>query len=91
MRQKSSKAGKVKVIKREVLLTPDPTLQLPYPRFYSNHVVVRSTPFDFTLRFCDAIPIEEKPDDVEGKILELKVPIKAEIVMSGCQIKGHAP
>jgi len=83
MEQKSSKKAGVKVIRREVVLTPDPTFQLPYPRFYSNHVVVRSTPFDFTLRFCDAIPIDEKSEaTTQGKILEVKVPIKAEIIIS---------
>jgi hypothetical protein len=65
----------------EVKLIPDPTFELPYPRHYSNHVSIHSTPFDFTLRFCEALPIYEPPKSVRGEIIEVKIPIKAEIVI----------
>jgi len=66
----------------KIKLVPDPDLVLPYPRYYSNFVEVNHTPFDFALRFCDVLPIYEKPEELQrGKELEKRIPIKAEIVI----------
>jgi hypothetical protein len=63
-----------------VKVVPDPTVKISYPRIYSNYVAVQSTPSDFTLRFCDALPIFEKPEIKDG-IVENRVPILAEIIL----------
>jgi len=60
---------------------PDPKFEMTHPRYYSNYVSIHSTPFDFTLRFCDAVPVYDKPKSLKGGILEVKIPIKAEIVI----------
>jgi hypothetical protein len=65
----------------EMKLVPDQNLELPYPRMYSNYVSIHSSPFDFTLRFCDALPLYEKPKATAGGSLENKIPIKAEIII----------
>lgn len=64
----------------KVKLVPDPTVEIPYPRIYSNHVSIQSTPFDITMRFSDALPMFEKPTD-KGEIVENRIPILAEIVL----------
>ncbi|MFH1941774.1 MAG: hypothetical protein ABIL68_06680 [bacterium] len=67
--------------KTEVKLIPDPNFVFSYPRYYSNHISIHSTPLDFTFRFCEALPIYEKPKKVQSGEIELKIPIKAEIVI----------
>lgn len=65
----------------EVRPVPDPDFVLPYPRLYSNFVAINSSPFDFTLRFCDALPLFEKPTSNKEGAIEIKIPIQAEIVL----------
>jgi len=60
---------------------PDATMELPYPRLYANLALVQSTPFDFTIRFCDALPMYDIPEAPDGEIIENKIPIVAEIVL----------
>ena len=81
MAPKSKSAPVDKPIGIEVHLVPDPKLELPYPRLYSNHISIHSSPFDFTLRFCDALPVYEMPKNLQRGILEVKVPIVAEIIV----------
>ncbi len=64
-----------------VKLIADPKFEFSYPRYYANHVEIRSTPFDFSLRFCEALPIYEVPVEGPDGIIEIKIPIKAEIVI----------
>ena len=64
----------------KVKLIPDPEIIINYPRLYANYAAVQSSPFDFTIRFCDALPIFEKPEKKDG-ILEKRIPVVAEIVL----------
>lgn len=64
-----------------IKLVPDQNCELPYPRMYSNYVSIHSSPYDFTLRFCDALPLYEKPVKIAGGTIENKIPIRAEIIM----------
>lgn len=62
----------------EVRIVPDTTLDSQ--RIYANSVEVNHTPYDVSLRFCDAEPIT--PDMVAGKEkFEYRVPIVAHIVV----------
>jgi hypothetical protein len=79
MAQKKLKTISEGSVKRVVKLIPDPNFVLSYPRFYSNVVSIQSTPFDFTLRFCEALPIYKSTK--EGQEIESKMPIKAEVVI----------
>lgn len=67
-------------VETAVNLVPDPTFEFTYPHYYANHVSIHSTPLDFTLRFCEALPIYEQTKKPGGQI-DLKIPIKAEIVI----------
>jgi len=81
MAPKSKRALQIAEGKTEVKLIPDPEFEFHYPRYYSNHVSIHSTPLDFTLRFCEALPVYEKPKIDHDETIELKIPIKAEIVI----------
>jgi len=64
----------------QVKVIPDPDMELNYPRVYANYAAVQSTPFDFTIRFCDAMPIFDPPNKGAG-MLEKRIPIVAEIIV----------
>ena len=80
MARKTTIVSTGKPVAAEVKLVPDPKLELPYPRLYANYVAVNSSPFDFTLRFCDALPLYERPKVRDG-VMEVKIPIVAEIIL----------
>ena len=51
------------------------------PRTYANFCAVNHTPFDFTLTFCEVMPLSEKEiRDAESEHL-VKAPIRARIVI----------
>jgi len=47
-------------------------------RVYANYVQIQNTPFDISIRFCDALPLYDKPQTHD---VRLDVPIVAEIVL----------
>lgn len=61
-------------------IIPQPTVGLPVTRIYSNFVDVISSPYDFTLRFCDATPIYNMKE-VEQNAGVHKIPIATEIIL----------
>lgn len=61
----------------EVLLIP--TDGKASKRLYANFVQIQNTPFDMSLRFCDAIPFYDTPQ--EQKKVRLEIPVVAEIVL----------
>jgi len=60
----------------EVIMVPSNDL-IPN-RQYSNYVQVAQSPYDFTLRFCDAPPMYDPQDILDNKGV-FPVPIVAEI------------
>jgi len=96
VRKSSDRCGKMKAEKGEynqmaknpsphkeisINAVPDPHFEIPYPRYYSNYISVHHTPYDFTLRFCDALPIYEMPELSADGTAEIKIPIKTEVVI----------
>jgi hypothetical protein len=64
-------------------IIPDNTQ--PAPRFYSNFCVVRHTPFDFNIEFCELAALhedEQKKLTKTGSAKTLRAPVRAEIVLS---------
>jgi hypothetical protein len=56
-----------------------PKREIPPSRIYSNFAHVSQTPFDFSIKFCDATPIPAG-DNTKGKRRH-EIPIVAEIVI----------
>lgn len=50
-------------------------------RVYSNFMLVTKSPYDFTLRFCNAPPIWEGEIPPNKKKIDLETPIVAEVVV----------
>ena len=51
------------------------------PRTYANFCAISHTPFDFTLAFCEVLPLSEK--DIKAAEAEhtIKAPVRAKIVV----------
>jgi hypothetical protein len=62
-------------------IIPDETSGDPGPRTYSNFCAISHTPFDFTLTFCEVLPLSER--DVREAESEhiVKAPVRARIVV----------
>ncbi|MCD6584181.1 MAG: DUF3467 domain-containing protein [Desulfobacteraceae bacterium] len=65
---------------KQIEIKMRPTLELSTTRIYSNFAEISHSPYDFTIRFCDATPITDY-----GKLEEAKgvhdIPVVAEIAV----------
>ena len=61
-------------------IVPDDTVTGP-ARVYANFCGVAHTPFDFTLTFCEVMPLSEKEIREAEAEHTVRAPIKARIVM----------
>ena len=78
------KAAQVKTV--GVKIVPD--RETSPGRVYSNYMAMTQSPYDFTLRFCDAPPIWEEELEESVKNMELKIPVVAEIVIPFDMVPG---
>lgn len=53
----------------------------PAPRTYSNFCAINHTPFDFTLSFCEVMPLSEKEIKAAESEHVVRAPVKARIVV----------
>ena len=60
-------------------IVPDDREELP--RTYANFCAISHTPFDFTLAFCEVLPLSER--DIKNAEAEhiVKAPVRAKIVV----------
>jgi len=67
--------------RKQVNFTIVPADEGAQDRTYSNFCAISHTPFDFTLTFCEVLPISEK--DVREASAEhvIKAPVRARIVV----------
>jgi hypothetical protein len=61
-------------------IVPD-DLTPPPPREYANFAAVAHTPFDFTITFCEVMPLSEKEIREAEADHIVRAPIKARVVM----------
>ncbi|SRR5687768_9421402 len=61
-------------------IVPDDSVEGP-ARVYANFCGVAHTPFDFTLTFCEVMPLSEKEIRDAEKDHTVRAPIKARVVM----------
>ena len=79
------KKGKKEPAPIELKIKPDD--ELVSERVYSNYAEVSYSPYDFTIRFCDAPPIKDF-NKLEKNDFVLLVPVVAEIVLPFGMIPG---
>src|SRR5215470_2718211 len=51
------------------------------PRTYANFCAIAHTPFDFTLTFCEVMPISEKDVREASQEHVIKAPVRARVVV----------
>ena len=60
-------------------IVPDDTADLP--RTYANFCAISHTPFDFTLAFCEVLPLSEKDIEAAEADHVVRAPVRAKIVV----------
>jgi len=67
--------------RKQVNFTIVPADEGAQDRTYSNFCAISHTPFDFTLTFCEVLPISEKDVREAGAEHVIKAPVRARIVV----------
>ncbi len=58
------------------------------PRIYSNFCSIQNSPFDFTLTFCEMLPIGEREIQEAQSTHVVKAPVRARMVVPVQMIPG---
>ena len=66
---------------KQVNFTIIPDEQGGQPRIYSNFCSIAHTPFDFTLTFCEVMPLSEQEVRAAETNHVVRAPVKARIVV----------
>ena len=74
--------------KKSVNFTIVPEENAEAPRTYSNFCSIQNTPFDFTLTFCEMLPIGEKEIQQAQATHLVKAPVRSRIVVPVQMIPG---
>jgi hypothetical protein len=67
--------------RKQVNLTIVPDDSSQAPRTYANFCAIAHTPFDFTLTFCEVMPISERDVRDAGPEQVIKAPARARLVV----------
>jgi len=67
--------------KRSVNFTVVPEEDASVPRVYSNFCSIQHSPFDFTLTFCEMLPLGEREIREAEQNHTVKAPVKARLVL----------
>jgi hypothetical protein len=74
--------------KKSVNFTIVPDDGADVPRIYSNFCSIQNSPFDFTLTFCEMLPIGEKDLQSAQESHVVKAPVKARLVVPVQMVPG---
>jgi hypothetical protein len=58
------------------------------PRVYSNFCAIQNSPFDFTLSFCEMLPLGEKQVKEAQATHVVRAPVRARIVVPVQMVPG---
>jgi hypothetical protein len=58
------------------------------PRVYSNFCAIQNSPFDFTLTFCEMLPLGEKQVREAQTTQTVKAPVRARLVVPVQMVPG---
>ena len=59
------------------------------PRIYSNFCAIQNSPFDFTLTFCEMLPLGEKQVREAQTTQTVKAPVRARLVVPVQMVPVH--
>jgi hypothetical protein len=67
--------------RKQINFTIVPDDQTTEPRIYANFCSIAHTPFDFTLTFCEVMPLSEKELRTAESDQVVRAPVRARIVV----------
>jgi hypothetical protein len=79
---------KVEKAKQSVNFTVVPDEDINVPRVYSNFCAIQNSPFDFTLTFCEMLPLGEREIHEAQSTHTVKAPVRARMVVPVQMIPG---
>ena len=65
-----------------------PDEDVSVPRIYSNFCAIQNSPFDFTLTFCEMLPLGEKQVREAQSTQTVKAPVRARLVVPVQMVPG---
>jgi hypothetical protein len=74
--------------KKSVNFTVVPDESATLPRIYSNFCSIQNSPFDFTLTFCEMLPLGEREVQEAQTTHVVKAPVRARLVVPVQMIPG---
>ena len=74
--------------KRSVNFTVVPDDDSTVPRIYSNFCSIQNSPFDFTLSFCEMLPLSERELQQAQESHLVRAPVRARLVVPVQMIPG---
>ena len=74
--------------RRSVNFTVVPDEDATIPRTYSNFCSIQNSPFDFTLTFCEMLPLGEREIKQAQATHLVKAPVRARMVVPVQMIPG---
>lgn len=74
--------------KRSLNFTVVPAADDSVPRTYSNFCAIQNSPFDFTLTFCEMLPLGEKEVREAQQTQVVRAPVKARLVVPVGMVPG---
>ena len=74
--------------KKSVNFTVVPEDDTTVPRIYSNFCSIQNSPFDFTLTFCEMLPLGEREIQQAQANHLVKAPVRARLVVPVQMIPG---
>jgi hypothetical protein len=67
--------------RKQVNFTIIPDEQPGEPRTYANFCSISHTPFDFTLTFCEVMPLSERDVQAAEKEKTVRAPVRSRVVV----------
>ena len=74
--------------KRSVNFTVVPDEDATVPRVYSNFCSIQNSPFDFTLTFCEMLPLSERELQQAQDTHLVRAPVRARMVVPVQMVPG---
>jgi len=74
--------------KAQLNFTVVPEEESSVPRVYSNFCAIQNSPFDFTLTFCEMLPLGEKQVKEAQSTHLVKAPVRARLVVPVQMVPG---
>jgi hypothetical protein len=74
--------------KAQLNFTVVPDEDATVPRVYSNFCAIQNSPFDFTLTFCEMLPLGEKQVREAQASRLVKAPVRARMVVPVQMVPG---